>query len=334
MRAAILERTGQPLILSEVAVPHPARGELLVRLKTCGICHSDVHIWNGDVVPRSAPQPFILGHEGVGSVVAIGDAVTGWALGDPVGVPWIHETCRTCDECRDEEESFCQNQKAHGLDVPGAFCEYVVVKNDFAVRLQQGMDPALTAPVMCAGVTAYGGLKRGRLQKGETCIVFGCGGLGLYAVQLAARLGAEVVAVDRDAKKLDLATTYGAARTVIAGPDLAERLSGAKAHLCINFAPTTATWRPMLNAIRPRGRIIAAAMVGEEVPISQEWLTGTGVTITGTSVGTLAEMAEVLAIHADRPLQTLVEPIPLEDASDALATLQKGEANGRFVIRF
>jgi propanol-preferring alcohol dehydrogenase len=336
MQAAVLAAFGAPLEIRSVARPEAGPGQLLVRLEACGICHSDVHIWQGDVVPPQAPAPFILGHEGVGRVEAVGAGVEGWAVGDAVGVPWLHDTCMHCDECLDGQEAFCQHQRAHGLNVPGGFAEYVAVDSRFAVRLPDGIDPVMTAPVMCAGVTAYGAIRRAGLRAGERLAVFGCGGLGLYAVQIASRMGADVIAIDRDPAKLDHARRYGAVEAELADGGLAERLAAepGKVHAVINFAPTTATWPAMIAAVRPRGRVVAAALVSDPVPLSQEWLTGTGVTITGTSVGTRKEMTEVVALHASRPLLNPIEEIGIEGATEALEMLKSGKAKGRYVIRF
>jgi propanol-preferring alcohol dehydrogenase len=336
MNAAVLETYDAPLQQRKVPVPKPGPGQILVRLKACGVCHSDVHIWKGHVRPPSDPVPFILGHEGVGTVVATGPDVTGWEIGASAGVPWLHDTCCNCDECADGMESFCQNQRAHGLNVPGAFAQYVVADAAFAVQLPDGLDPLALAPIMCAGVTAYGAVKRSALRAGETCAIFGCGGLGLYAVQIATRLGARVIAIDRDPAKLELARRYGAAATLLADDTLTKTLGTEpyRSHVCINFAPTAATWAPMIAAIRPRGRIVAAALVPDPVPVSQEWLTATGVVITGTSVGTREEMRDVVALHAAKPLENDIVPITLDGVSGALRELNQGKAAGRFVIAY
>jgi propanol-preferring alcohol dehydrogenase len=335
MRAAVLGRYGEPLDIANVPRPVAGPGQILVRLQACGVCHTDVHIWRGESVPPRAPSPFVMGHEGIGRVEAIGEGVKGWAPGDSAGVPWIHDTCCHCDECLDGCESFCQHHRAHGLNVPGAFAEYVVCDARFAVALPEAIDPVTTAPVMCAGITAYGAVMRAALKAGERAIIFGCGGLGLYAVQIAGRLGVKVLAVDRDPAKLGIARSYGAAETEIADPGLPSRLAkGERYHACINFAPTTATWDAIVAGIRPRGRIIAAAMVFQPVPLIQEWLTATGVVITGTSVGTRQEMRDLIAMHAKQPLETMVEVIGLEDVSDALVSLERGRSKGRYVISF
>lgn len=333
MLAAVVTSAGAPLQVTSIPRPEAGLGQILLKLEASGICHTDVHVWLGHAKPRVAPSPFMLGHEGVGRVVAIGAGVEGWNIGDRAGIGWIHSTCGTCDECGGGHESFCQNQTAHGFDVPGSFAEYVVTDHRFAVLLPEG-DASQLAPLLCAGLTAFGGLERAALKAGEQCAVFGCGGLGLYAVQLAVRRGARVTAVDTSAAKLALARSYGAAHTL--NPQ--DLTNGAWpvdfAHVCINFAPTPATWPLMLAAIRPLGRIVAAAMVNEAVALNQEWLTYTGVTITGTSVGTRAQLREVIALHAALPLACLVENVRLGEASQALADLHAGRAAGRYCIVF
>lgn len=334
MRAAVMAGFGQPLHLVDVALPKPGQGQILIKLQASGVCHSDVHIWKGESLPDVAPDPFILGHEGVGVVAGVGLGVRGWTIGERAGAAWLHDTCGVCELCVGGHESFCANQRAHGFHVPGTFAEYVVAQADYAVKLPGGNAGAL-APLMCAGLTAYGALERADLRHGETCAIFGCGGLGLYAVQLAARRGARVVAVDSDPAKLDAAMRMGAAAAALAGPDLAANWAEAnRAQVSINFAPTTRTWQAMVAATKPMGRIVAAAMVSDPVPLVQEWLTWSGVSITGTSVGSRAQMAELMALHESAPLQADVVEIGLEGVSDALAALAEGRAKGRFCVVF
>lgn len=334
MLAAVMESHGQPLRVMRVARPEPGPGKILIRLETSGVCHTDVHIWKGDVPAEPAPDPFILGHEGVGEVVGLGEGVADWALGERAGAAWLHDTCGVCAECRGGAETFCQSSRAHGFQVPGTFAEYVVAKADHAARLPAGPAAAL-APLMCAGLTALGAIETAGLKHGETCAIFGCGGLGLYAVQLAARRGARVVAVDSDPAKLDLARAMGASAVALAGPHLAETWETAnRAHVSINFAPTTRTWAVMQAATRPLGRIVAAAMVAEPVPLSQEWLTWTGITVTGTAVGSRAQMSDLLRQHDAVPFTSAVETIRLNDVTEALQSLHAGQTKGRFCVAF
>jgi alcohol dehydrogenase, propanol-preferring len=323
MLAATLKAYGKPLEIGMVARPEPASEQILIKLEASGVCHTDVHVWKGGLKPAANPSPFILGHEGVGRVVALGAGVSDWCIGDRAGAAWIHNTCGVCDECLAQEESFCQMHNAHGFNVPGTFAEYVLADAQFAARLPEG-DAALLAPLLCAGLTAYGALKRAELKPGETVAIFGCGGLGLYAVQLAKRMGANVIAVDVDPLKLEHAKNLGA--------ETATPLTTA--HVCINFAPTTATWNQMLAMIRPRGRIISAAMVPEPVTLNQEWLLSTGVRIMGTSVGTRVQMAQLLKIHEKNPLLGAVTRIRLADVTDALEALENGTSKGRFCVEF
>lgn len=334
MQAAVLSGFGEPLAITQVARPSPGPGQILIKLEASGVCHTDVHVWLGHSKPFMDPEPFILGHEGVGRVVEIGSGVEGWRLGDRAGAAWTHSTCGICSECADEEENFCQEQIANGFNVPGTFAEYVVADSRFAARLPEGNSLAL-APLMCAGLTAYGAVQRAEVKAGETCVIFGCGGLGLYAVQLAVRARANVVAVDLDDAKLALAERLGASR-IINSAQLRESgwPTDLQAHVCINFAPTPHTWPFMKAAVRPRGRIIAAAMVAQPVPFDQEWLTFTGVRITGTSVGTRQQLNDLLSLHADNPLYCEVEPIELEAVTSSLTALQNGTAKGRYCVIF
>ncbi|MEK1888436.1 MAG: alcohol dehydrogenase catalytic domain-containing protein [Phyllobacterium sp.] len=337
MRAAVCGTTsGGSFAMRCVPVPQPAQGEILVKLEACGVCHTDLHVWNGSVLPGSGKAATqILGHEGVGRVVATGAGAEGFVTGDRVGVPWLHDTCGICDECLAGQESFCQLQRAHGFDVDGGFAEYVIVDARYGVPLPDGPAAASLAPLMCAGVTAYSAVRRAKLKPGMRCAIFGCGGLGLYAIQIAVRSGAFVIALDISEEKLRLAESMGAQATLIADDLAIGKLKGLGGmHACINFAPTAATWPLMIETIRPRGRIVATAMVSTPVPINQEWLTGTGVVITGTSVGTRFEMRELLRMHADLPFTMETHEIPLDGIENALHALAEGGVEGRFVIRY
>ncbi|WP_137933044.1 alcohol dehydrogenase catalytic domain-containing protein [Mesorhizobium comanense] len=335
MLAALFEQAGEPLGIVRMPRPEPGPGEILVQLEASGICHTDVHVWQGHLRPASGKTAAILGHEGVGRVVRLGAGVSDWRLGERAGVAWLHDACGGCDECHAEMESFCQHQRAHGFDVAGTFAEYVVADARFAARVPDQGDAAALAPLMCAGLTAFGAVRRAGIVAGETCAIFGCGGLGLYAIQIARRLGATVVAIDTDEAKLRLAASLGADHVLLASPDLSRNWpAGLRAHACINFAPTPASWDAMVAAIRPRGRIIAAAMVPQPVALNQEWLTTTGVWITGTSVGTRAQMRELLQLHEAQPFEAQIERVTLAEATCALARLKAGTAKGRQAIVF
>ncbi|HVI91177.1 MAG TPA: alcohol dehydrogenase catalytic domain-containing protein [Dongiaceae bacterium] len=336
MRAAVLMRQGQPLELREMPVPVPGPGELLIELEACGICHSDLHVRDGDAMASaSLTLPLILGHEGVGRVVAGSADVTRYKTGDRLGLPWMHDTCCHCTSCLTGWESYCGQQRAHGYNVHGGFAQYAIVKEDFTVAIPENISAIDAAPLLCAGVTAYGAIAQAELTPAKSCMVVGCGGLGQYAIQLARHAGATVFAVDSSEEKLDIARKLGADHVFLAQDSPGSRireLGGADA--CLNFAPTAKPWCDMLQAVKPRGWIIAVAMVPDEVPLNMEWLTGTGVKITGSSVGTRQQLREVMEIASRRGLSIPLETVSLSDVDATLSRLAKGEIKGRAVVDF
>ena len=335
MRAMVLDEPGHPLRLAELPLPRPGSGEVLVRLLACGVCHTDVHIRDGSVASAIPLRPLIPGHEGVGLVVALGDGVDPELMGSLVGLPWIHDTCGCCRECLGGPESFCQYQRANGFTVHGAYSDYAIADASFAARLPEGTDPVSAAPLLCAGLTAYGGIRRAQVGPRSQVAIFGCGGLGLYAVQIARRTGAEVFAVDVSEDKLAQARRFGASSTFRAGPGTGAEIAAAGGvDAVINFAPTPATWPAMVEAVRPLGRIVAAAIVPEPVALNQEWLTLKGVEVTGTSVGTRLELQDLLRMHAREPFLAEITPVRLCDANAALDALEEGRVVGRQVIDF
>ncbi|MDF2763610.1 MAG: alcohol dehydrogenase catalytic protein [Rhodospirillales bacterium] len=333
MWAAMLTRPGQRLEIRRVPVPEPGQGELLVRLEASGVCHTDVHVRGASDFPGGAPRPLILGHEGIGKVVTQGPGATRIPLGARVGVPWLHDTCSHCRECLTGWESFCATHRAHGYTVHGSFAEYAVVKEAYTLAIPDQLEPAEAAPLMCAGVTAYGAVRKAALEPGKRCAVFGCGGLGQYAIQLAKLTGATVIAIDANPAKLEAARALGAAETYLAGPEAGTKIRAAGgADACLNFAPTPRVWPTIAEAINPLGWIISVAMVAEPVPLVLEWLTYNGVRITGTSVGTRQELMDLVAIAAHHGLRIPMERIALGEVDAGLDRLERGEVEGRLVI--
>jgi propanol-preferring alcohol dehydrogenase len=333
MWTAMLTRPGQRLELRRVPVPQPGPGELLVKLEASGVCHTDVHVRAAANFPGGAPQPLTLGHEGVGKVVAQGQGATRIPLGIRVGVPWLHDTCSHCRECLTGWESFCATHRAHGYTVHGSFAEYAVVKEAYTLAIPDELDPAEAAPLMCAGVTAYGAVRKAALEPGKRCAIFGIGGLGQYAIQLAKLTGATVLAVDANPAKLEVARALGAAETYLAGPEAGAQIRAAGgADACLNFAPSPRVWPTIAEAINPLGWIVFAAMVAEPVPLVMAWLTYNGVRITGTAVGTRQELMDLVAIAAQHALRIPMERIALAEVDAGLDRLERGEVEGRLVI--
>jgi propanol-preferring alcohol dehydrogenase len=216
MKAAVLREFKKPLTLEEVGQPRPGVDEVLIRVEACGVCHSDVHVADGDwsQFAKLVKSPLILGHEIVGVVVDKGEEVRHLQIGDRVGVPWIHWTCGECEFCREGNENLCRQQKITGVTVDGGYAEFVKAPASHALRIPDGLSSAQVAPLFCAGVTVYRALKRAAILPGQRLAVFGIGGLGHLALQFGKALGAEVVAIDITEEKLELARTFGASATI------------------------------------------------------------------------------------------------------------------------
>lgn len=334
MWAAQLITPRQPLRVSRIPVPRPGPGELLLKLETSGICHTDLHVAEGEAFPAGAPQPLTLGHEGIGRVVEAGQGTT-TPVGTRLGAPWLHDTCDHCRSCLTGWESFCPHQLAHGFNVNGAYAEYVIVQERFAAVIPEDLESLASAPLMCAGVTAYGGVIKAELAPGKLAVVIGCGGLGQYGIQLAKLTGATVVAIDTSEAKLREAAARGADACFLADAEAAEKvnsLGGADAVL--NFAPSNRIWPMVTGMVNNLATIVSVAMVAEPVPLVLEWLTYNGVKITGTSVGTRQQMHDFLGLAGRHNIAIDIEPVALPDINTSLQRLARGDVRGRLVIDF
>lgn len=208
MKAAVVHAFGQPLQIEEVPVPDVPAGQIRVKMMASGVCHTDLHAADGDwpVKPR---LPFIPGHEGVGYVAAVGSGVKGVKEGDRVGVPWLHTACGHCEYCLTGWETLCDEQQMTGYSVNGGYAEYVLADPGYVGCLPDNVGFSEIAPVLCAGVTVYKGLKVLECKPGDWVAISGIGGLGHLAVQYAKAMGFHVAAVDIDDDKLALASRHG-----------------------------------------------------------------------------------------------------------------------------
>ena len=209
MKAAVVHAFGQPLVIEEVDIPAVPPGQVLVRIVASGVCHTDLHAAEGDW-PVKPSLPFIPGHEGVGFVAAVGAGVTWVKEGDRVGVPWLHTACGHCEHCITGWETLCDSQQMTGYTVNGGYAEYVLADPSYVGKLPDNLEFAPAAPVLCAGVTVYKGLKELDCKPGDWVVISGIGGLGHMAVQYAKAMGFHVIAVDVADDKLALARSLGA----------------------------------------------------------------------------------------------------------------------------
>jgi len=188
MQAAVVEKFGEPLVVKEVSVPTPGPGQALVEIVASGVCHTDLHAADGDW-PVKPTLPFIPGHEGAGVVVALGPAVTHLKEGDRVCIAWLHGACGYCEFCRTGWETLCLEQKNSGYSVNGSFAQYALAQADYLGRVPEGLSFVDAAPILCAGVTTYKGLKETGTRPGEWVVISGAGGLGHVAIQYAKAMG-------------------------------------------------------------------------------------------------------------------------------------------------
>lgn len=330
MRAALLDAPGAALRLAEVPVPTPGPGQYLVRLEACGLCHSDLHVQRGEEPMPPEAFPLILGHEGIGRIVA-GEGPL--PHGTRVGLPWLYDTCLGCGPCLGGHETFCTAQRARGLDAPGAFAEYALLETRFALPIPEAIDPVSGGPLLCAGLTAWSALERCEVHAGARLLVIGAGGLGQYALEIGLARGLRVAVVEPDARKRAEMRARGASLAVAPGEVQAIRDWGG-ADITLNFAPTPKVWDLIAAVANPLSQIVAVALVHEPVALSMMWLINGGHRVMGSSVGTRAELSAFLAFAADHPFRVAVERVPFEDINAALERLAAGEVAGRIVLDF
>jgi alcohol dehydrogenase, propanol-preferring len=335
MGAAIATAFGKPLILSDVAIPVPGPGEVLVKVSACGVCHTDIHAVNGDW-PVKPKLPFIPGHEVVGHVAALGQGVTKLREGDAVGVAWLHDACGACEYCGTGWETLCQRQHNTGYSVDGGYAEYTLADADYAVKLPSALNLLSAAPILCAGVTTYKGIKETDTKPGDWLAISGVGGLGHVAVQYAKAMGLHVVAIDMSEEKLALARRLGADIALNAAvPDLAAevfRHTGGM-HGALITAVSAPAFAQCLSLLRPGGTM---SMVGLPpgsfaLPIFEVVLKR--LTVRGSIVGTRQDLAEALMFAAEGKVSAQVESRPLHEINAIFAELKAGRVRGRIVLR-
>ncbi len=336
MRAAVLHEFKRPLEIVEVERPIPGPGEVLIKVEACGVCHSDLHVADGDWTQfaRIIKRPLILGHEIAGHVVEQGEDVQGLSVGDRVGVPWLYWSCGECDLCREGCENLCVKQKITGVTVDGGYAEFVKAPSSHATRIPAALSSVEAAPLFCAGLTVYRALKKAGVLRGRRLGVFGIGGLGHLALQIGRELGAETIAVDISDEKLALAKSLGASATfntanTEAGKEL-KRQGGV--HLALVTSASGVAYETAFYALRPTGTLLVVGLPAERICFPPIMMAATEVSIYATAVGTRRDLAELLAMGAERKLHCQVTTRPLTQANDVLEELRRGRVSGRIAL--
>lgn len=336
MKAAVVREFGKPLVMEEVTIPTPSAGQILVKMAATGVCHTDLHAVEGDWPVKPKP-PFIPGHEGVGHVVAVGAGVRHVKEGDRVGVPWLYTACGHCSHCLGGWETLCHEQQNTGYSVNGSFAEYVLADPNYVGHLPDEVSFVEIAPILCAGVTVYKGLKVTDTKPGDWVVVSGIGGLGHLAVQYAKAMGLNVVAVDVDDAKLDLAKRLGASLAVNARSEdpiafVQKEIGGAHGVLVTAVSPKA--FEQALGMVRRGGTVSLNGLPPGDFPLSIFDTVLNGVTVRGSIVGTRLDLQEALDFAAQSKVKATVAVERLENINDVFDRMRKGDIQGRIVIDF
>jgi alcohol dehydrogenase, propanol-preferring len=334
MRAAVVRDFGQPLAIEEVPIPAPSAGQVLVQIVASGVCHTDLHAANGDW-PVKPTCPFIPGHEGVGYVAALGPGVVALKEGDRVGVPWFHGACGSCDHCITGWETLCPSQQNTGYSVNGGYAEYVVAPAAYVGHIPNELDFFEAAPLLCAGVTTYKGLKETEARPGQWVVVSGIGGLGHLAIQYANAMGLRVVAVDVGAEKLALARSLDAEVAIDAlhvDPAVeVQRLIGG-AHGALVTAVSPGAFRQAIGTLRSGGTCVFVGLPPGDFPTPIFEVVLKRLTLRGSIVGTRMDLKEALEMAARTGIKPTIELAPLDEINGVFARMRDGEINGRVVL--
>ena len=336
MKAAVVREFGQPLEIQEVPVPEPKENQILVRIAATGICHTDLHAVKGDWPVRPNP-PFIPGHEGVGTVAAVGRAVRGVKEGDRVGIPWLHTACGYCSYCRTGWETLCGSQLNSGYSVNGSFAEYALADPNYVGRIPSSLEWGPAAPILCAGVTVYKGLKETEVRPGEWVVISGIGGLGHMAVQYAKAMGMHVAAVDVHPEKLELAKSLGAeialdARVTDVAAEM-QKLVGGGAHGALVTAVSPKAFEQAFDMLRSRGTMSLVGLPPGKMSLSIFHTVLKRITVRGSIVGTRQDLDEALAFAGSKAVSAHFSWDKLENINDIFGRMEAGKIDGRIVVK-
>lgn len=331
MKAVQVSKAGGPFEVVERDVPEPGRGQVRVKVESCGICHSDAFVKSGGFPGLALPR--IPGHEIAGRIDAIGDEVTSFSAGDRVGVGWHGGHCFRCEPCRRGQFINCQNGKITGISHDGGYAEYAVVPAESAAHIPEGLDGAAVGPLLCAGITTYNALRNSGARAGDTVAVQGIGGLGHLAIQFAAKMGFRTVALSRGADKEALARQLGAHHyvdtAVTPAADGLQALGGAD--LVLATAPHSAAIASTLNGLKARGKLLIVAAPFEPLTISAFSLLS-GKSIAGWPSGSAIDSEDTMRFSALTGVRPMVETFKLDDAEQAFGKMMENRVRFRAVL--
>ena len=337
MHAAMVEQFGKPLLLKELDIPSVGPGQILIKTEACGVCHTDLHAAHGDW-PVKPTLPFIPGHEGIGIVIAVSSGVKAVKEGDRVGVPWLYSACGHCEYCLSAWETVCPDAQFGGYTKNGGFAEYILADPNYVAHIPAGLAASEAAPIICAGITTYKGIKETGAKPGDWIAISGAGGLGHLAIQYAKVMGLHVCAIDISDGKLAHAKRLGADFTFNAktgDPAAAvKKMTGGGAHGVLITAPSLSAFKQGVGMTRKRGTCVLVGLPPGEFPVPLFDVVANCITIRGSFVGTRKDMAEALAFAAEGKVKADIELQPLSAINNIFERLEKGDVPSRVVIEF
>ena len=349
MRAYAVVENGQPLQEIELPTPVPTGTQVLLETTHCGVCHSDLHIWEGSydlgggkkmsLKDRGVVLPLAMGHEIVGRVVGMGPDAKGVAIGDlRIVYPWVG--CGKCAACEAEEDNMCLNGRALGVYQNGGYGTHVVAPHPRHLVDPGTLNPGVAATYACSGITVYSAIKKVMpIAPDEPIVLVGAGGLGLNAIAVLVALGhRNIISVDVSAEKLALATAEGATKTVDASSgDVTAKIveaAGGQVLAVIDLVNGTATARFAFDALRKGGKLVQVGLFGGELTVALPIMAIRALTVQGSYVGNPKELRELVTLAQAGTLKALpVTEVPQSEASDALMRLRDGKVSGRLILR-
>ncbi|MBB5150370.1 alcohol dehydrogenase AdhP [Ureibacillus thermosphaericus] len=336
MKAAVVSKEKTVSVVDKQLRPLK-HGEALVQMEYCGVCHTDLHVKNGDFGDVTG---VVLGHEGVGKVVEVAEGVTSLKIGDRVAIPWLYESCGHCEYCTTGRETLCRNVKNAGYTVDGAMAEQAIVVANYVVKVPDNLDPAAATSITCAGVTTYKAVKVSDIRPGQWIGVFGIGGLGSLAVQYAKNVfGARVVAFDINDNKLAFAKEMGADVTVNSLKEnpkekVIEITDGKGLDACVVTAVAKAPFNQAVDVVKAGARVVAVGLPVDKMDLDIPRLVLDGIQVVGSLVGTRQDLKEAFQFAAEGKVVPRVTLRKLEEINDIMEEMEQGKFTGRMVIDF
>lgn len=350
MKAARIIQPKQPLAVQQMETPRPKGSQVLVKILSCGVCHSDIHLWEGGyeglggelikTTDRGVKYPLTPGHEVAGIIESIGEDVVGFSKEEKVLVfPWIGEGL--CPACRAGEENLCDTPRSLGIYTNGGYAEYVLVPDQrYLVRLDDNMDIDSSATLSCSALTAYSAVKNAGLRPSDNAIVVGVGGLGLMAIQLAkAVTGARIIAMDIDDKKLQVAKSNGAdiiinSKTEEATKAVMEVTDRMGADAIMDFVNASKTVETDMQLLRRRAKVVLVGLFGGELRLNLVSMPTRAYKLIGSYTGTLTDLTELVSLAKRGVIKPMIsDRFKLDQATEALTKLKAGQIIGRGVIK-